>query len=416
MKCYDYSINRAKFFQRMTVSLTKEKVNTTIISLRPCVAQAKVHIIHSLSRQIKNLRSKNCSKEKQKEQNERKAVRYVEEIDILKKSSKDSISRYILMTKRSFNDVLKKESKTQKFDMKVRSFARVSEHQAVKKIINQFRKDHPDWEKSLQRILATLGKKKKKKPSEDDDENKESDVEEEESENEMEDSDEDKEMEEQDEEDSESEGEQTFVNSLKDALKSNKEKVIAKDSRTSEGIVKMLDLNNISSNEDVFGGERPEEINGAKEDVKRSSFFLGGQSDSEDDSQDVEEMDDEEDDIEQRIEKYKSQGFESEQPSTKPAQNSNYRKHEKNFGRKKQFKNDILERSSQSNKTVASRDKRTSFQSQNKMKAPQTRNKPSEPVNNCQSSKEKGVHPSWEAKQKQKSSITAFQGKKTVFE
>ena len=154
----------------MTVSLTKDKVNSTIISLRPCIAQAKVHIIHSLSRQIKNLRSKNCSKEKQKEQNERKAVRYVEEIDTLKKSSKDAISKYILMNKRSFNDVLKKESKTQKFDMKVRSFVRVSEHQAVRKILIQFRKDHPDWEKSIQKILATLGKKKKKKPSEEENE------------------------------------------------------------------------------------------------------------------------------------------------------------------------------------------------------------------------------------------------------
>ena len=123
----------------MMSSLTKDKVNTMIISMRPAVTQARVHVIHSLSRQIKNLRNKKCSSDKQKEQNERKVKRYVEEIELLKKSSRDSISRYVLITKKTFSDVVKKESKTQKYNMKVRSYVRVSEHAAVKKILDPFR-------------------------------------------------------------------------------------------------------------------------------------------------------------------------------------------------------------------------------------------------------------------------------------
>ena len=66
-------------------------------------------------------------------------ARYVEEIELLKKSSRDSISRYVLITKRTFSDVVKKESKTLKYNMKVRSFVRVSEHKAVKNVVKQFR-------------------------------------------------------------------------------------------------------------------------------------------------------------------------------------------------------------------------------------------------------------------------------------
>ena len=107
--------------------------------MRPAVTQARVHVIHSLSRQIKNLRNKKCSIDKQREQNERKIKRYVEEIELLKKSSRDSISRYVLITKKTFSDVVRKESKTQKYNMKVRSYVRVSEHAAVKKIMDPFR-------------------------------------------------------------------------------------------------------------------------------------------------------------------------------------------------------------------------------------------------------------------------------------
>ena len=120
-------------------SLTKDEVNTVIVSLRPAVAQARVHIIHQHARHVKNLKSKKCSSDKQKEQNERKIKRYVQEIELLKKSSRDSISRYVLITKKSFSDVVKKESKTQKYNMKVRSYVRVSEHAAVAKIVRALR-------------------------------------------------------------------------------------------------------------------------------------------------------------------------------------------------------------------------------------------------------------------------------------
>ena len=69
-------------------SLTKDEVNSVIVSMRPAVAQAKVHIIHQHARHIKNLKTRKCSSDKQKEQNERKVARYVQEIELLKKSSR----------------------------------------------------------------------------------------------------------------------------------------------------------------------------------------------------------------------------------------------------------------------------------------------------------------------------------------
>ena len=122
-----------------STTITKDQLNSLIVSLRPWIAQAKVHIIHNLSRQIKNLKNRKCSTEQQKEQNERKASRYVKEIELLKKSRRDSISKYVLITKKTFAHVLQKEAKTKKFNMKVRSHVRVSQHKSVKKVVDAFR-------------------------------------------------------------------------------------------------------------------------------------------------------------------------------------------------------------------------------------------------------------------------------------
>ena len=120
-------------------TITKDQINSLIVSLRPWVAQAKVHIINRLSRQVKNLKTRKCSNDQQKEQNERKASRYQQEIELLKKSRRDSISKYVLTTKKTFENVLRKEEKTKRYNMKIRSHVRVSEHKAVKKVVDAFR-------------------------------------------------------------------------------------------------------------------------------------------------------------------------------------------------------------------------------------------------------------------------------------
>merc|ERR1719391_1063785 len=60
--------------------------------------------------------------------------------------------------------------------MKVRAFVRVSEHNSVKKIIDKFRNEYPDWESNLPKLIQSLGKKKKKVRATDVDDNVDSEV------------------------------------------------------------------------------------------------------------------------------------------------------------------------------------------------------------------------------------------------
>ena len=481
-------------------ALTKDKVNNIIISLRPCVAQAKVHIIHQLARQVKNLKSKKCSADKQKEQNERKVARYVEEIELLKKSSRDSISRYVLITKRTFSDVVKKESKTQKYNMKVRSYVRVSEHKAVKNVVNQFRyngdtftiiclkmvlqyfrkipcyrDEHGDWEKVLPRLLQTLGKRVKKNKIEDanttplNQRNRSSEVEEsgeeDEDENENSSPEDDKSDDERDAsgsepEDNTSEEEENgdeedeapsdndvssdeddsniFVASLKEALvkkeKPLKPKVVdkVKVSETSSGdaVVKVLDLKSMSkSNASDSLGVQTKHFKPIESSQKRSSFFLGGESDS-DRGEDSEEEGDgghssDPDNVEQRMDQYKSRSFHGDTVSSRTAprdSNSHHYERDSNSGKRKQFQKVTSGKKPKFNKNMDRRSFNSPGGERPRNKVPTK--KESEKVDSVSTFKDKpktnvsvkSVHPSWEAKQKQKPSIQTFQGKKTVFE
>jgi len=142
--------------------MKKETLNILIVSLRPCIAQAKVHLIHKLTKQVAGLKKKKCANEQEKAKNERKVARFVEEISILKRAKKDMMSRWLAVNKKTFAEVTKKETLTQKFNMKVRVFSRTAEHKAVKKVLDEFKQKFPLWEKEVPKLLRALGKKRKK--------------------------------------------------------------------------------------------------------------------------------------------------------------------------------------------------------------------------------------------------------------
>lgn len=142
--------------------IQKETLNTLIISLRPCIAQAKVHIIHKLAKQVAGLKKKKCGNDQEKVKNERKVGRFVDEISILKRANKDMISRWLVVNNKTFAEVTKRETLTQQFNLKVRVFVRAGEHQSVRKVLDSFRIKYPLWEEEVPTVLRTLGKKKKK--------------------------------------------------------------------------------------------------------------------------------------------------------------------------------------------------------------------------------------------------------------
>lgn len=505
--------------------LTKDEVNTVIVSLRPAVAQARVHIIHQHARHVKNLKLKKCSSDKQKEQNDRKIKRYVQEIELLKKSSRDSISRYVLITKKSFIDVVKKESKTQKYNMKVRSYVRVSEHAAVAKIVKALREKHRDWELVLPRIVQKLGKKKKKLTQEENAEEtnsikqeivknnvEESDEEIEEgsdSEDEMNsktdvesvgererqverhsdsvqelDSGSDKSDVETDEENedgsdekkvvshsdsvqeleqdsvsdksnvesdeeyddgSDEDGndddfnevsdeelnsdENSFVSSLKEALgKTEKQSSIVKVSKKGknqevdgdgESVVKMLDLKSRNAKKELMQTQEKTDNSYNKAGAqKRSSFFLGGESDDDEDFEqsDVESNEDGHGEgTHQRNGVVENKNFRPkfDKRIEKRGSDSHNQKRDPNFGgKRKQFQKSTSVKKPKFNKGP-DRPFSALAEDRNPNKNVVKKDIKVKPNDN---NKIVDVHPSWEAKQKQKPSIQTFQGKKTVFE
>ena len=386
-----------------TPDLSKEELNRIIVGLRSATEQAKVHTIHHLTKQIKALKSRKHSNDQQREQNERKAERFRQEIEILKKASKDSIGKWILVNKKSFNDILREESKTQNCDMEARVFARISDHSSTKSLIEKFRKTHEDWEIAVPKLLSTLGKKRKKNPT-----GAKSSIEPDDTETEhSEESDNNSEESEEDESDGGDGSEEIFVASLKAAIggeKTLKEKkseitkpVTTADRQTGEGVVKYLDLNAMD--------EVPKATQDKKYDIstshsgKRSSFFVGGESDDEclGSDENADEVSDDDDpmvrNVHKRIDTFKKQHSASSRKESFPIKRKPHAR----------------ETPSKKPRIEPNNDKRGKFQ-----KKPVLTNESNK--DSIKGSAMSSVHPSWEAKQKQKPSIQTFKGSKIVFD
>ena len=219
--------------------------------------------------------------------------------------------------------------------------------------------------------------------------------------------------------------ENTFLASLKEALgKTGKQSSSSKvaESRKiekveGESVVKMLDLKSNDANIELMKTQKKADNSQPKSgDQKRSSFFLGGESD---DNEEVEQSgsdsDEDTEETHQRnvLAKNKSfrPGFDK---SRKRDSNSHNHGRDQNFGgKRKQFQKVTSVKKPKFNKG--------SDRPFNSPAVDRTRNSKNVVKNNTKvkqndTNKTVDVHPSWEAKQKQKPSIQAFQGKKTVFE
>merc|ERR1712179_15302 len=250
------------------------------------------------------------------------------------------ISRWLVVNKKSFADVTKQETLTQKFNMKVRVFVRTGEHKAVKKVLDAYKVKYPNWESEVPKVLRTLGKKRKKTDpnkqelgikaakegstkvtdkdasatiKQDSLENSEDTS----SESGSDDSDVDEgivttvghvsgidDRASPEANSCDSDDEEIFVTSLKDALKLGSERSTRKviepvkgkregsiEKKNGEVVVKVIDLNNADF--DTVAGERDKstQIKATdKNKCKKSSFFMGGESESEEEKDGVVEV------------------------------------------------------------------------------------------------------------------------------
>lgn len=221
--------------------------------------------------------------------------------------------------------------------------------------------------------------------------------------------------------------ENSFVASLKEALgKTNKLSSNSKVTkpRTSlkvdgESVVKMLDLKSQDVKIELMQTQEKADNSQLKTgEQKRSSFFLGGESES--DNEDVEQSDAESnedgEDMFKRNDGVIKKNFRPAfDKSKKRESDSHNHKRDQNFGgKRKQFQKVTSVKKSKFNKGSdrplnAPAEDRTQnkYVVKNNTEIKVKQNDPNKTVN---------VHPSWEAKQKQKPSIQTFQGKKTVFE
>jgi len=412
--------------------LDKETVNRLIISLRPCLAQAKVHLIHNLSRQVESLKKKKCANEQEKEKNERKFSRFIEEISILKRSKRDVISKWLIVNDKSFDEVTKQEAITQKFNLKVRAFVRAGEHKSVKKVMDSFRSQYPTWNKDVQTLLRNLGKKRKKqdpnkvelgikpvaskvgvseeiadkkKPSKKDTIEDSSVVA---SEKLEEDS-----LESESESDSDAEIEGDFIDLKSPSLEkisfhTNSDPNLEKN--CGDVLVKVLDLNNIEEN--TASKVQPAIKASDAFEAKRSSFFKGGESDQEECESDdeVEDTYDTADDIiQQRQEdlKVKFKGREKVGSELKQQRKfSKPLKHHEQFNGKSSFK----KHNEYQPRNVQNRNKRYENSTRNSFKQHEDKFEGNHLKNN-----ESNLHPSWAAKKRANTSIAKFEGKKIKF-
>lgn len=130
--------------------MRKIEINNEIVRMRQFVRQARIRIIHKLTREAKTLRAKKGT-EKQQEKNRRKADKLINEIYALKKIKDDQITKFGIINKKSLQEILR----TTDTDESTRVIARVADHKILQNVIVKFQETYPDYEEYLQ-----SGKKK----------------------------------------------------------------------------------------------------------------------------------------------------------------------------------------------------------------------------------------------------------------
>merc|ERR1712013_162967 len=126
--------------------LDKAGLNEFLVKLRRPITQAKVHVIHKLTKDIALLRRKKTKSESDKSKNEKK----------------DAMARWVVANDVTLEQVTKEETASQKIDLRLRAMARVAEHKAVLTLLKEFRVKYPRWKSRVPKLLRSLGKNRKK--------------------------------------------------------------------------------------------------------------------------------------------------------------------------------------------------------------------------------------------------------------
>ncbi|XP_059086761.1 uncharacterized protein LOC131883326, partial [Tigriopus californicus] len=134
-------------------------LNNAIVGLRPAVKQAKVHLIHQLSRQIKTLEARTITVPSAQSKRDRKLERFRQEIMLIKDAPRDAVGRFALQNQHTFEAIAPSE------DMDLRAKVRLANHKSIQAKVQPFREKFPNWSEEVARLLPALGAKQIRKSS-----------------------------------------------------------------------------------------------------------------------------------------------------------------------------------------------------------------------------------------------------------
>ncbi|VVC31534.1 Bud22/Serum response factor-binding protein 1 [Cinara cedri] len=138
--------------------LSKFCLNNQIVAMRHIVRKSKVHIINKLSREAKKLKEKKGN-EKQIEKNKKKGERFVNELMVIKKLKDDIVTKYALQNEIPLATILNNIDIT----LEARALARLAGHKFITDAVQNFRNKYPDWKFNLTELLNELGSNYKTK-------------------------------------------------------------------------------------------------------------------------------------------------------------------------------------------------------------------------------------------------------------
>ena len=91
-----------------------------------------MHIIHKLTKDIAQLRRRKSKTEAEKGKNERKAGRFVQEVQVLRKEAKDLLARHLVAHHTTLEELTRQEAAAGRIDLRLRVVVRVGDHRAVR--------------------------------------------------------------------------------------------------------------------------------------------------------------------------------------------------------------------------------------------------------------------------------------------
>ncbi|XP_025201535.1 serum response factor-binding protein 1-like [Melanaphis sacchari] len=134
--------------------LSKFSLNNQIVSMRHIVRKSKVHTIHKLTREAKKLKEKKGSEE-QIVKNQKKSERFINELMVIKKLNDDDVTKYALQNEVPSATILNSTDIT----LETRALAKLVGHKFIMDEIQNFRNKYPDWKLCITDLLDELGVK-----------------------------------------------------------------------------------------------------------------------------------------------------------------------------------------------------------------------------------------------------------------